>query len=499
MVEQNGPAPLVEVEGMVKSFGENAVLRDVSLALRRSDVMAVVGGNGAGKSTLMKILAGIYTPDKGSIRIEGSDVSLHTPSAAHAMGVYLVPQEPLLFPNMTVEENLSLGLDEPRTDVRKRAVALIKRLNWPLSMSRQANSLSIAEQQLVEILRGLLRSAKVLILDEPTSSLTFAEIQSLFKLIKELRAEGVGIFYITHRLDEVFEIATHVAILRDGRVTLEGPVGGFTRELLLQGLLPSESRKGSAAARTKTLHRNAPDAKPALVLDRVSGYGFRDVSLSVYPGEVLGIAGVVGAGRTELAEAVFGIGKLVGGRVLLEGADITGCGVRDAIRKGLNYIPEDRRRNGLFGAASVRANVTSAVLDTLGRVFLPVFRERKLTSKYIEEFSISTTGQEQSLGALSGGNQQKVIISRILATNPKVLILDEPTRGIDAGARGDVYRIIDALKAEGLAVLLISSDMEEILALSDRVVTMYNGAINREFGPGEIALDGLMAASFGVC
>lgn len=491
---------LVEIDGIVKSFGENVVLRGVSLTLGRSEVVAVVGGNGAGKSTLMKILAGIYTPDDGVVRIEGRTAVFGSPSEAHSMGVWLVPQEPLLFPNMTVEENLGLGMEESKASIRRRASALIKRLNWPLSLSRQANSLSIAEQQLVEILRGLLRSARILILDEPTSSLTFAEIRSLFKLIKELQADGVGIVYITHRLDEVFEIATRVAILRDGRVTLEGPVGEFTREMLLQGLLPTDAdRNGQTAAGPDEGKHLRPDAEPALVLDRVSGYGFRNVSLSVYPGEVVGVAGVVGAGRTELAEAVFGIGRLTGGRVLLDGVDVTGCNVRESIRKGLNYIPEDRRRNGLFGGASVRANLTSAVLDTMGRFFLPAVKERRLTGGYIRDLSIVTTGQDQPLGDLSGGNQQKVIISRILATKPRVLILDEPTRGIDAGARGDVYRIIGALKREGLAILLISSDMEEILALSDRVATMYNGGINREFGPGEITLDGLMAASFGVC
>ena len=497
-------SPLVEIDNINKSFGGNVVLRSVSLDLHASDVVALVGGNGAGKSTLMKILTGIYTQDSGTIRVDGVSADLRTPAAAHAKGIYLVPQEPLLFPNMTVWENIALGFRDAGAALRQQAAELVEKLDWPLTFSRPANSLSIAEQQLVEIIRGLLRSARVLILDEPTSALTFAEIESLFKLIRELRGHGVGIFYITHRLTEVFEIATHAAILRDGKITLSGPVSDFTKETLLKGLLPEKTESGDRviirqpAASEPRAQASGAGKKPAFSLSGVGGDGFRGIDLEVYPGEVLGIAGVVGTGRTELAEAVFGIGQLTDGRVTLGDQDITKCLPSDAIRMGLNYVPEDRRLNGVFGIANTRANITSAILKRLSRFFLSPLAERRLAEKFINTFRIAVTGQDQLLNSLSGGNQQKVVLSRILSTNPKVVILDEPTRGVDASARGDVYGIIGELKREGLAVVLISSDMEEIVALSDRVVVMYNGSINRVFEGSDIALDGLMAAAFGV-
>jgi len=489
---------LVYLDNIKKSFATNLVLKGVTLKLSPGEIVAIIGGNGAGKSTLMKILMGIYTPDSGNIYIDGEKSSLLSPSASLQKGIYYVPQEPMLFPNMTVEENVLIGMKGNRKALKHRLVELMKRLGWNISLSRTADTLSIAEQQLIEIVRGLLRDSKILILDEPTSSLTFKEIESLFKIMKDLREQGIGMFYITHRLTEVFEISTHVVLLRDGKITSSGPVVDFNKDMLIKGLLPEDIKS--------SIEKGGIDLGPScdytresvLELEKLSGYGFKDVSFKLYPGEILGIAGVVGAGRTELAEAIFGIGEITSGKVLLNKEDITGCKTVDIVNKGLNYVPEDRHYNGIFSITDVVGNMTSCSLRNLSKFYTDFRKEREIANKYIQDFRIKVTGHDQLMKSLSGGNQQKVVIARMLATMPKVLVLDEPTRGIDAAARADVYKIIHELKNEGLAVLLISSDLEEIVELADRSLTMYNGIINGEFRKEHIDIDKLMAASFGV-
>ncbi len=488
---------MISVRGIRKSFGLNAVLKGIDLTVNCGEVVALIGGNGAGKSTLVKILMGIYQPDEGEISLKGQPVKLNRPSAALAQGIYLVPQEPMLFPNMTVEENIIMGFDEKKSVLHKRLVALIAQLQWKLDLSRKADSLSIAEQQLVEILRGLMRNARVLILDEPTSSLTFNEVNSLFSIMTDLKAKGISLIYITHRLTEVFEIATHVAIMRDGIITLSGPVEEFTREMLVKGLLPPDMKErecvgdncGVPIVRT---------GEPVLKVEHLTGYGFKDVSFEVHPGEILGLAGVVGAGRTELATTIFGRDAVKSGKIYLNGRDITGMNTRQVMDLGLSYVAEDRFLNGIFRISDVAANTSAACLDRMSKFLMNFKEEKKITTEFVKSFRTKVTGQDQTMGSLSGGNQQKVIIARALSLSPKVLILDEPTRGIDAAARGDVYAIIQQLKEQGLAILMISSDMEEIVELSDRAVTMYCGSINRSFLRQDINQDNLMAAAFGV-
>lgn len=492
---------LLSVQNIEKSFGLNRVLKGINLELSSGEVLSLIGGNGAGKSTLMKIIMGIYQPDGGQIRIKDQEVNLNKPSVALAHGIYMVPQEPMLFPNMTVEENIVIGFDEKQAELHKRLVERIAEVGWELDLNRKAGSLSIAEQQLVEILRGLLRNAEILILDEPTSALTFDEVKSLFKCVNDLRSKGIGIIYITHRLTEVFDISTQVAIMRDGVITLSGQVSEFTKEALVKGLLPpnkeEKSEEGAKAESTQVIDYSKP---PVLELQHFSGYGFNDISLKLYPGEILGVAGVVGAGRTELATTIFGRDKVLGGKVILDGKDITGLSTKKVVEAGLNYVPEDRHLHGLFKIADVAVNTTSAILPdgSMGKFLLNRKKEREITQKYIDDFRIKVTGQSQLAGSLSGGNQQKIVIGRSLSTVPKVVILDEPTRGIDAGARGDVYAIIHQLRKQGVSVLLISSDMEEIVELSDRAVSVFQGRINAELTKEEINQDNLMAAAFDV-
>lgn len=491
--------PIISVKGIHKSFGQNAVLKGIDLAVYPGEVVSLIGGNGAGKSTLMKIIMGIYQHDKGTIEINGEEVSLNKTGSALARGIYMVPQEPMLFPNMTVKENILIGFNQPEAVLSKELQEIMAEVGWNLGLDRKASSLSIAEQQMVEILRGLLRHAQLLILDEPTSALTFDEVESLFRCVNDLKAKKIGIIYITHRLAEVFRISTDVAILRDGVVTLSGPISDFDREMLIKGLLPADAETGvnvSSAQEVKVDY----SAAPVLELQDYSGYGFSNVNLKLWPGEVLGVAGVVGAGRTEMATTIFGMDKVLGGKVILDGRDITGFKTKQVIDAGLNYVPEDRHLNGLFKISNVAANTTSALLGkgALGKVFLNSKKEYEVTQNYVDLFRTKITGQDQLTGSLSGGNQQKVVIGRSLSTKPKVVILDEPTRGIDAAARGDVYASIRQLRDEGVAVLLISSDIEEIVELADRAVTICQGCLNAEFTKEEINQDNLMSAAFGV-
>ncbi|PKM52153.1 MAG: ABC transporter ATP-binding protein [Firmicutes bacterium HGW-Firmicutes-7] len=486
---------MISVRGICKCFASNLVLKGIDLDVRSGEVVALIGGNGAGKSTLMKIIMGIYQQDKGDIFLSGEKVNLTKPALALAHGIYLVPQEPMLFPNMSVEENITLGFKDKKNELHTKILSIMEQLGWKLKLDRKADTLSIAEQQLVEILRGLLRNAKILILDEPTSSLTFNEVESLFTLIEDLKNKGISIFYITHRLTEVFEIATHVAIMRDGVITLKGPVGEFTKDDLIKGLLPPNTNLKTTQ---KSEVLDYTKLKPILELKNFTGYGFKDINLEVCSGEVLGVAGVVGAGRTEFATTIFGMDEFISGQVILDGEEITGLSTRTVLDKGLNYLPEDRHLNGIFKIGDAASNISSAHLRNLSKFFLNKKAEVALGEKYIKDFRIKVTGQNQIMGSLSGGNQQKIAIARVLSTSPKVVILDEPTRGVDAGARGDVYAIISQLKKQGVAVLLISSDFEEIVELSDRVVTMYQGRINHRFSKNQIDLDNLTAASFGV-
>jgi AI-2 transport system ATP-binding protein len=487
--------PMLSIRDIHKSFGSNEVLRGVTLDVYPGEVLALIGGNGAGKSTLVKSVMGVYKPESGHIYIHGEELEFSKPAVSLDKGVYLVPQEPMLFPNMTVEQNILMGFRGKRAALREKLVALMNQLGWKLELVRSARTLSIAEQQLVEILRGLLREARVLILDEPTSALTFDEVNALFKTIENLKQKKISIVYITHRLNEVFMIATHIALMKDGLITFHGKASEFTREMLVKGLLPEDYTERKSEVKKS---RAGGGTRPVFELQHYSGYGFEDVNFTIHEGEVLGLAGVVGAGRTEIAMTIFGRDAVKSGKALLGGEDITGLKTQEIIKKGINYVCEDRFLNGIFRIASLSSNITSSCLRSLSRFFLNSSSEEKLANRYVKDFRIKTTGLAEEIGSLSGGNQQKAVIARALITNPRLVILDEPTRGIDAGARGDIYAIINELKARNVAVLLISSDIEEIVELSDRAITMFQGHIKAEFQGEEITQDAIMSASFGV-
>lgn len=489
------PKNLVSLENIRKSFNRNIVLEGISLELNESEVISIVGGNGAGKSTLMKILTGIYKADAGVIKIDGERVDHLSPNSAHERGIYLVPQEPLLFPNMTVEQNLTIGFKKNKQEVREESIKLIQELGWNLDLKRMAATLSIAEQQQLEIIKGLLRKSKVLILDEPTSTLTFSETESLFKVIEQLKTSGVGIFYITHRLDEVFQISTHAVILRDGKVTLKGKIEEFTKDMLIQGLLPvgNETNYEDKFER-RVVNRNGE--QPILKVENIVGDGFKNISFEVYKGEVVGVAGLVGAGRTEIAEAIYGVNPIESGKVYLDGKDITNLSINETVNSGLAYIPEDRFLHGIFSISSVRNNITAQIIKRHG-LFTKKKSEEQVADRYIDRLRIKVSSQDDAIKSLSGGNQQKAVIARVLSMNPKLIIMDEPTRGIDAAARGDIYSIITELKNQEFAILLISSDLEEIERISDRIYAVYQGTCNVCLSLDEINATNVMKAAFG--
>lgn len=490
---------LLACQDIYKSFGDNHVLKGINLELYSKDVVALIGGNGAGKSTLMKIIVGIYSHDRGKLLVRNRELKNVTPAIAQNAGIYYIPQEPMLFPNMTIAENVLIGLAGKDQENRQKLQQLMKTMKWQLDLNRQALTLSIAEQQLVEIIRGLMHESQILIFDEPTSSLTFNDIQTLFQMITDLKNQGVGIIYITHRLAEVFQIATKVVIMRDGKITLSGPVADFDNEALVKALIPDDQDLAKAQKVPENpVSANAPASQAVFDVHNYSGNGFYRLNFSLHAGEILGLAGVVGAGRTEFAETVFGQDQFISGKITLNGKDITNLSTKQVIKSGLSYVPEDRFKNGIFRFRGIGENMTSSALFRMGKLFLNPKFERQQFLKYQSEFRIKTTGQSQEVGDLSGGNQQKVVLAKSLVSQPQVIILDEPTRGVDAGAREDVYKIIYQLKAQGVAILVISSDMQEIQQICDRALIMYRGRITNQLVGSEINQDALMKSAFGM-
>lgn len=481
-------AALVEIRDVWKIFGGVPVLRGVNLTLKAGEVHALLGGNGAGKSTLMKVLAGLYRPERGEVRLLGTLLSQASPAAAHRLGAYLVPQEPLLFPNLSVLENVTLRL--PReADQRLRLERLMDMLELNLDLRLPARYLDVAQQQLVEILRGLMRRARVLILDEPTSSLTPKETQLLFDRLRRLTRDGVGVFFISHKLHEIHELCDTLSVLRDGEIVLQGRPVDFTDAGIVRAMTNEDpgrgGREGNRTVETQTV----------MQVVEYAGEGFGPLSFELHAGEVLGIAGVIGSGRTELAETIVGLRRPDQGQVCVGERALRSGSHRAALDAGVIYLTEDRQHQGLFLDTSIAWNTSSAVLHR-ERWLLDTGRIHRRAQQMIEELAIRCQGPDQAVRQLSGGNQQKALIAKCLACEPRVLILDEPTRGVDVLARNEIYTIIDALAARGLAVLLISSDFEEVARLSDRALIMRQGLITGELQGERLTPEGIARRCF---
>ncbi len=500
--------PRLEMRGISKTFPGVKALNGVHLKAWGGEVLALMGENGAGKSTLMKILSGAYQADPGGeLLIDGKPVSVADPIAAKRLGIAIIYQELALAPNLTVAENIYLGTEPSRGGrVDRRAMragcqSVLDRLGTPFSPDTLVGTLSIAEQQLVEIARALHAKSKILVLDEPTTALSSRETDRLFALVRQLRTEGIALIYISHRMAEVYELADRVTVLRDG-----GYVGTLTREQLsAEALVKMMVGRDLSSFYTKT-HDPHGSRGPVLLEVRGitdGGRRVRPCSLQLHQGEVLGIAGLVGSGRTELARLIYGADRKTAGEVILAGRTVPIAAPEHALDAGLAYLTEDRKTLGLFLDLSCATNINLGVIARDARMggILDRAAWRRRASAAFAALGVRAASTEVSVGSLSGGNQQKILLSRWLETGPKVLILDEPTRGVDIGAKSEIYRIIDELARRDIGVIVISSELPEIIGICDRVLVMREGRIAGEVGgPGgaPITQENIMAYGAGI-
>jgi len=485
---------LLELRNVWKVFAGVPVLKGINFTLGEGEIHALLGGNGSGKSTTMKIISGAYQLDDGEILLYGKPVRLDSPKVAHDHGVYMVPQEPHIFPHLSVLENLGIGLNLNKQELKARVEPLLDALGFHADLDEQAAFLSIAQQQLLEIVRGLLRNARILIFDEPTSALTFRETEQLFERMRTLASQGIGLIFISHRLGEVMEIADRVSVLRDGVMVLDEPVENITPHDLVHAMLP----EAATEAPEEAAHKRSQFGDVVLEVENLNSEAFSDVSLKLRAGEVLGLAGLVGSGRTELSEAIVGIDQHARGSVRILGTELPRRNPALCQQHGLVYVPEDRHAHGIFLDLPSVYTITAGILDRLGKWLISSEAEKKIGQKFVDAMNIKLSSIWQIAGTLSGGNQQKVVLAKALAGEPKVVILDEPTRGIDASARQDVYRLIRDLTSQGVAILLISSELEEVVELSDRVLVMYRGRIIDELTGDDINLERVTESSFGM-
>lgn len=492
--------PLLQAVDISKSFAGVHALKNVSFQLNAGEVHALIGENGAGKSTLIRILAGAIAPDSGSLEIDGAAVEHNSPLIAKSHGIAAIYQQPALFPDLTVAENIALGLEQGglwrRIDWRKRrrtAEELLARIGAQVNPDRCAGELALPDQQMVEIARALGARAKVLILDEPTPSLTDREVENLFRIIRGLRDQGVALIYISHRLEELATIADRVTVLRDGTLVGTHAMSEMTRESLIRLMVGREL----SAVFPK---REVPIGEVRLETRNLSSReaGIRNVSVTVRAGEIVGVAGLVGSGRTQFAEVLFGLAPADSGQILLNGREVSIDTPRRAIDLGIGHVPEDRRRHGLIMPMPVAANTTLADLRAVSRRgLLDIEAEKAIASRFVELLGVKTSSVDASVDTLSGGNQQKVAVARWLATKPSVLILDEPTQGVDVGAKSEIHALLCDLAEQGLAILMISSELPEILGMSDRIAVMHGGSIVGILNRSEATQEKILAMALG--
>jgi ribose transport system ATP-binding protein len=489
---------LFRAQGLCKRYPGVVALQEVALRVGRGEVVALVGENGAGKSTLLKSIAGLVAPDAGDMTFDGAPWRPRDASAAARGGVALVHQELCLAENLTAAENIGLGREPQRfglVDRRRleeRAAVALQRVGARFDPRVRVETLAAGERQLVEIAKGLDQAAKLLILDEPTSSLTARETAKLFELVKQLRSEGVSVLYVSHRLHEVLELADRAVVLRDGR-----NAGEFERrELSRDGLVARMVGRELAAVKHRPVVVREASRAPRVELRGVVTDAFpaASVELAAHAGELVGVAGLVGAGRTELLETLFGLRTRLGGEVLVDGQRVDVRGARAAVAAGIALVPEDRREQGLLLEESVRVNVALATLERrVRRGLVDAAAECAVADEAVRVLGVRAADREQEVATLSGGNQQKVVVGRWLASNPRLLLLDEPTRGVDVGAREELYVLLEKLAADGLCVVFASSDMEELLRLADRIVVMCDGRVTGELARHEATEERVLA------
>jgi ribose transport system ATP-binding protein len=496
---------MLTVNKITKKFPGVIALEDVSLSIQAGKVTALIGENGAGKSTLMKILSGVYQDFEGEIIYKGEAVRFSNPKDAQQKGIAIIHQELNLIPYLTITENIFLGrelltqygtIDKNR--MRRKTQELLDNLKLKVNSDTPIYKLKVGQQQIVEIAKALLTDAELIIMDEPTSAITGSEVEVLFGIIEDLKREGKAIVYVSHKLDELFQIADDYVVLRDGKSIESGSMTGVTQEELIRKMVG----RTIAMIRKNTGDRICPDLlkvknislkHPVRPVENL----LKDISFHVGKGEIVGIFGLMGAGRTELLETIFGLNpQSFSGQISIEGKSLKINSPSDAIRAGLALVPEDRKKDGLVLGLNVKNNIsltTLTDLESLGA--LSDLRENALADKYINELKIKTSSKEQKTKNLSGGNQQKIVLAKWLATKPKLLLLDEPTRGIDVHAKSEIYKLIIKLADEGLGIIVVSSELPEILAVSDRVLVMAEGALTAEFSIQEATEDAILSAA----
>jgi ABC-type sugar transport system ATPase subunit len=492
--------PLFALRSVTKRFGGILAVEEVDFDLFPGEVHALVGENGAGKSTLMKIVDGLYQPDEGTLEVGGVPVAFHSPRDAEAAGIAMIPQELDLFPDLSVAENLFVGRARPRRPwggvdwdaMQRQAEERFESLGVSIDVTAPIRRLSAANRQIVLIARALLGEARAVVMDEPTSSLTDREVERLFALISDLNVRGVGVVYISHRLGEVFTVADRISVLRDGKLVGAAPAREFDGRDLVRLMVGSFTEQFQRSARAS--------GEVVLELRGATRSGeFSDVDLQVRAGEIVGLAGLIGAGRTELAQAIFGVSPLERGEILVEGRTIRITSPEVAMANGICYVPEERQAQGLILEHPIVENITLSILDRISRLgFVPRGTERKVGRRFADSLSIKGAPLDAPARRLSGGNQQKVVLAKWLATEPKVLLLDEPTRGIDVGAKQEIFRLMDQLATRGKAIVMISSELEEVLSMADRIAVMRGGRVAAVLGAEEATQEKVMAAATGV-
>jgi ribose transport system ATP-binding protein len=492
--------PALEMRGIDKRFPGVLALDGIDLTLQPGKVHALMGENGAGKSTLIKIMAGVYGKDAGAIRMQGSEVDIKSPRDSLKQGIKVVFQEIALISEFTVAENIFLegyptgkGGSIDWKKIRADSAALFKRIGFNVDPAARTGSLPVSQQQMVEIARALAHEVRIVVMDEPTSSLTPNEISLLFAVIRRLTALGIAVLYVSHKLDEVFEIADTVTVLRDGRHISTRPVSEHTSDTLIQDMI------GRRIDNLFPRKRGPAGTKLALSVEGLStAKKLKDVSFEARAGEVLGFFGLMGAGRTELAKAIVGYDPITSGTITIDGRRLAPHDTRTGVGLGIGLLTEDRKTEGLMGELPVYQNVSLASLDTFATMgFVDKAKERKAVQEYVDRFRIRTPSLVQKIKNLSGGNQQKVLISRWLMRGLKVIVVDEPTRGIDVGAKSEIFALIDRLAGEGLAVVMMTSEMPELLGLADRIAVMCEGRLTATMSRDEATQEKILNAAIG--
>jgi ABC-type sugar transport system ATPase subunit len=494
-------ACVLELKQISKSFPGVNALQEVSFSLEAGKVHAVVGENGAGKSTLIKIIAGVYQPGAGTIFLNGNQVNIATPNEAHRLGISVIYQETSLFPDLSVMENLFIGREPVKgflkaiqyKKMKEEAKEIFDSLETEIDMEEKVSFLGIAQKQMVEIAKALSFRSRILIMDEPTAALSQKEVKALFGIISLLKERGVAIIYISHRLEEIYEIADRVTVLRDGTYIATAPVKEVDNRKLIAWMVgrPLDSYFPKTKADIGATVLLVKDLRQTGVL--------QDINLELHRGEILGISGLASSGRTELAQALTGFAPPDSGEILIENRKVHFRNYSEAVARGIIYVSEDRGKLGLVLPMKVKENVTLSMLKNICRFgFIDFKEEERICNQFISQLQIRTPGPDFTVANLSGGNQQKVSVSRALATRPKVLILDEPTRGVDVGAKAEIYKIISQLAGEGLAIIMISSELPEILGMSDRIIVMRKGRFAGEFSREEATQQKIIALALGV-